>query len=622
MSPLPPDDGSHRRARYYRAARPARLWPVVVGCCLWLVLGFVALGVTAAGMALDDTLEKAAPNTDEARAARRTTTPVVPGQQVVNLLLIGSDVREEDAGSNGLSDTLLLVRMDQRNQFISMLSIPRDLVVNIPNHGRAKINAAYSQSTATAIETVKQLVKQDINYYVRVDFQAFFTIVQELGGVWVDVDRHYFNENRGTEATNFAPVDIEPGYQRLNGNDALDYVRFRHYDSTAHRAARQQTFLTELKRQLDDAGPFQNFATVRKVLGNGVEWDITNRGEFLRLLNLALTVPKDRTYRAEIPTSLGMDDVLGSIQYAAESDVQDAVSEWLSPEFVQSRTAPKRRVPPPAELSVSVLNGNGRLLAAEKMATALSDLKYVASVGGNAEDFEYLHSTVYWAPGMKDAGTRLRNQIGGDARIAPLSAQQAGGHDLVVAVGADFDGALNPARPRPQQNAPEPADVVHSTALVDEIRAAQREAGFRLMVPTAFARGSDVRIVRVYETGRGGTGGHPAVKVVVKMPNANGEYWGVMMTTDPDPPILRGETGVDRFGTPREYRTYYEGRNLQRVAFTQNGVTYWISNTLQSGLNPKTMEEIATSMRPLSNVRLPRNATDTAVPVQTDGRTQ
>lgn len=613
----PPD----REARYYRVRRRRRVWPAVVGWAVWLVLGFVALGMAAASLAIEDTLGRAAPDTPEAQEARRTTTPVLPGQQVVNMLLIGSDVRKEDQGSNGLSDTLLLVRMDQRNQFISMLSIPRDLVVNIPNYGRAKINAAYTQSTATAIQTVKELIDQPINYYVRVDFQAFFTIVQELGGVYVDVDRHYFNENTGTQSTNFAPVDIEPGYQRLNGNDALDYVRFRHYDSTAHRAARQQTFLTELKRQMDDAGPFKNFATVRKVLGNGVEMDITNAREFLSLLELALSVPKDRTSRLEIPTSLGMDDTLGSIQIASETDVEEAVSQWLSPDFEQSRSVPKARVPAPSELTVSVLNGNGRLLAAEKMAVKLAELDYKASVGGNAEDFEFPATTVYWAPGMKPAATRLRNQIGGDTRIAALSAAQAGGNHLAVAVGHDFTGRLAPSRPQPQREV-EPADVVYSTSMVDEIRDAQRQARFRLMVPTAFATGSDVRIVRTYRIGRGGQEGARAVKVVVKMPNANGEYWGVMMTTETDPPILRGETGVDDFGTNRQYRTYYEGRNLQRIAFTQNGVTYWISNTLQSGLNAKTMEAIATSMRPLSNVRLPRGATDTDIPVQTDGRTE
>jgi len=84
------------------------------------------------------------------------------------------------------------------------------------------------------------------------------------------------------------------------------------------------------------------------------------------------------------------------------------------------------------------------------------------------------------------------------------------------------------------------------------------------------------------------------------MPQYPGEYWGIMMTTERNPVVLAGETGTDDFGTKRSYRTYYEGRNLQRVAFTENGVTYWVSNTLKSCLSAKTMEEIVKSMRPLA----------------------
>ncbi len=584
---------------------------------LWLLLGLLAVGVTAGGMAIDDTLEKAAPDTADAKAARRTTSPVLPGQEVVNVLLIGSDVR--DGETNGRSDTLLLVRMDKRNQFISMLSIPRDLLVNIPGHGQAKINAAYSYSTATAIDTVKQLTGQPINYYVRVDFQAFATVVNELGGVFIDVDRHYHNVNSGG-ASNFAPIDIEAGYQKLNGNDALDYVRFRHYDSTYHRSARQQTFLSELKRQLQDAGPFKNFATVRKVLGKGIEMDITDRRTFTGLLNLALTVPKDRMVRLEIEGADASDPTLGSIQIATPEEIDNKVAEWLSPQFEASKSAPKAKVPAPAQLHVTVLNGNGRLLAAESMGELLAAKRYNVHVGGNAEDFEYPTTTVFWTPGMQDAAKRLRNQIGGDTRIAALGRKASGNNDLAVVVGHDFTGELNPKRAAPTAERA-PADVVNTTSLVAPLRDVQREAGFRVMVPTKVPRGSEIKIVRSYRTGIRGKSGAPAVKVVAKMPNQAGEYWGITMTTTEEPGILEGETGTERWGTKRTFRTYYDGRNLQRVAFRENGVTYWVSNTLQSQLSAKTMEEIIKSMRPLGKAKLAKNVSATDIPVQTEGST-
>lgn len=601
--------------------RRRRIWPAVVGWSLWLILGFAALGMAAAGMAIDDTLDKAAPNTAEAKAAREATAPVLPGQDVVNILLIGSDVRPEDGSSNGRSDTLLLVRMDQRNQFISMLSIPRDLVVDIPGYGRAKINEAYSRSTKTAIDTVSHLTGQEINFYARVDFQAFAGIVNGLGGVFIDVDRHYFNENTGG-ASNFAPIDIQAGYQKLNGNDALDYVRFRHYDDTYHRTARQQLFLTELKRQLKDAGPFKNFATVRKELGKGIEMNITDSKMFLRLLNLAVSAPKDRMVRFEIQGVDQSDAQLGSIQVASQESIDNTVAEWLDPEFERGTGVPKKKVPPPDELMVSVLNGNGRLLSAESMAELLAAKRYNVHVGGNAQDFEYGANAVYFAPGLKDAATRLRNQIGGETRVAALSAKDSGGNDLVVAVGAEFTGELQTRAPAPKRQR-DPADVVDTTSLVQPLKDIQRKAGFTLMAPTKMARGSEVRIVRAYTTGIRGNGGAPAVKVVVKMPNLGaGEYWGIEMTTTPEPGILEGETGTEKWGSKRQYRTYYDGRKLQRVAFTENGVTYWVSNTLMAKMSAKTMEEIITSMRPLNRAKLPKKATATDIPVETDGRTE
>ena len=87
-----------------------------------------------------------------------------------------------------------------------------------------------------------------------VDFTGFAKLVDEVGGVYLDIDRRYYNKNIGTLATNFADIDLQPGYQRLDGTDALSHVRYRHTDSDYARIARQQQFLSELKRQTKDSG--------------------------------------------------------------------------------------------------------------------------------------------------------------------------------------------------------------------------------------------------------------------------------------------------------------------------------------------------------------------------------
>jgi hypothetical protein len=100
------------------------------------------------------------------------------------------------------------------------------------------------------VKTVKQLFVKageplKINHIVQVDFGGFRKVVNYIGGVYVDVDRHYFNDNSNGE--NYATINVEPGYQKLKGKDALDYVRYRHGDNDLVRAARQQDFLRQLR---------------------------------------------------------------------------------------------------------------------------------------------------------------------------------------------------------------------------------------------------------------------------------------------------------------------------------------------------------------------------------------
>ena len=173
--------------------------------------------------------------------------PVVePSPSAMNLLVIGSDSRSKDASSGGRSDTLIIVHVDPEENYLSVLSLPRDLRVDIPGHGMGKLNTAFAfGGPALAIKTIEQTTGVDINHYLEVGFQAFSDIVDSLGGVYVDVDKRYYNPDYYYE-----PIDLYPGYQLLDGTDALDYVRFRHdRNMDFGRMERQQRFMTALREQ-------------------------------------------------------------------------------------------------------------------------------------------------------------------------------------------------------------------------------------------------------------------------------------------------------------------------------------------------------------------------------------
>jgi LCP family protein required for cell wall assembly len=613
MSTVP--EAPHRTARYYRIPHRRRLWVWIVVWALWALIGIGTAVYVGGYIKLNDTLESFAPDTADARAARAATVPVLPGQPK-NILLIGTDTRPGE-GDRGRSDTLILVRLDQKQNFISMLSFPRDLWVDIPGHGVGKINEAYSYSTRTVIDTVKQLTGQPVNYYMIVGFQGFSKLVDVEGGVWIDVDRRYYNKNIGTAATNFSNIDIQPGYQRLNGTDALAYVRYRHTDSTYYRDARQQLFLSELKRQTKDLGNLTNLPALLSALKGNIVTDLTSTKTFVSVLQFALQIPDDRIARASIQGTDGMTSAGASIQEATPAAIAQAVSQWENPEFQQSSGS--KKVVDPSKVRVTVLNGSGRLLAAEDVASQLATRRWNASVGGNANAFDNPVSAVYYAPGFQDAARKVQTLMGPSATLGSLTAKEARGNEVVVVTGEDWTGRLS--KPPSAAETRPPAETIDTTSLVAPIRATRSLVpGTKVMVPMKVATGSSVRIIRTYRVGDEQTG-PTALKIVLAVYEGGApKYWGIEETALKNPPILNGQTGIIDSGG-RRYYTYYDGRNLQRIAFTQGGTTYWISNTLQNDLSAKTLEEIAKSMRPLNQARLKKGRTDTAISVETAGST-
>ena len=145
---------------------------------------------------------------------------------------------------------------------------------------------------------------EPVNYYVIIDFTGFQKLVDEVGGVYIDVDRRYYNKQDGTAAHNYDEIDLQPGYQKLNGADALDFVRYRHTDSDYARIARQQMFLSELKRQTKQLGNLTKPTALRKIFAENIETNLTNVPKFL-------SHPGARAHGAEGPDRAGLDPGLG-----------------------------------------------------------------------------------------------------------------------------------------------------------------------------------------------------------------------------------------------------------------------------------------------------------------------
>jgi polyisoprenyl-teichoic acid--peptidoglycan teichoic acid transferase len=225
----------------------------------------------------------------ELRLKGDTLATTDPGKPQT-LMILGSDRRPknnvEGAAGGGRSDTIMLVRLDPGKKATAIMSLPRDLKVEIPGHGTDKINAAYELGgPQLTLDTVKQVTGLAINHVINVHFNGFWRAVNAVGCVYVDVDRRYYNDS-----AEYSYINVQPGYQRLCGTKALQYVRFRHEDTDIVRAARQQDFLRQAKQQITASTLFDNKDRLMTIFGRNTSTDarLRSRTEVLRLLKLTL----------------------------------------------------------------------------------------------------------------------------------------------------------------------------------------------------------------------------------------------------------------------------------------------------------------------------------------------
>jgi LCP family protein required for cell wall assembly len=287
-------------------------------------------------------------------------TPAEAGKPQT-IMVLGTDERlgaDAALGEKPRSDTIILARLDANKEAISLMSIPRDFKVKIPGYSLAdKINAAFANGGAQlAVKTVKQLLSRPgepfrINHVIQVDFLGFRDLVDYVGCVYIDIDQDYFNDIGGPGG--YATIDINPGYQKLCGNDALDYVRYRHTDSDLVRGARQQDFIRQMLRQpgVRKRLSFGKREQLARLAGRYTNTDKSLRQtkQLLSLLKLGLAVA-DKPIQ-EVPFGDGRITEDGPAYLTASQDaINDTVDQFLNPRTAADRAgedasdaAPRKR---------------------------------------------------------------------------------------------------------------------------------------------------------------------------------------------------------------------------------------------------------------------------------------
>jgi polyisoprenyl-teichoic acid--peptidoglycan teichoic acid transferase len=272
------------------------------------------------------------------------------------IMVIGSDKRastsrdvQRGVTGGARSDTVILIRLDPSRKATALLSLPRDLKVKIPGHGTDRLNAAFSiGGPRLTLRTVKELTGLRINHVINVDFGGFREAVDAIGCVFVDIDRRYFNDNTGP-GEDYATIDVQPGYQRLCGRKALDYVRYRHEDNDLVRAARQQEFLRQAKQQVGLGQLIEDRERLLQIFGDYTESDIRSNRAIARLLNLAIAAAqypiREVHFRGEITSGSAATNT-PSYVVARRAVVQRITREFLGvtgTKGPRGQAAPRRR---------------------------------------------------------------------------------------------------------------------------------------------------------------------------------------------------------------------------------------------------------------------------------------
>ena len=254
---------------------------------LFLTILIIILGISGAfAIYIWNLFARISPGSEEARKIRSNFK--INWSDRVNILIVGCDVRK---GLNlGIrSDTMILVNIDFKDKKIRLLSIPRDTRVSIPGHRtfdkiNSTINPAYWEDggVSLTLKTLEDLLGVPIKLYIKIDFEGFKKIIDAIGGVkyCVEKDMYYYDQTDGTL------INLKKGEQLLDGDKALQYVRFRNdeqgdfvRDSDGKvygRVSRQMNFIRTVALKLSENRNILQMNNILNIVTRYIETNISS----------------------------------------------------------------------------------------------------------------------------------------------------------------------------------------------------------------------------------------------------------------------------------------------------------------------------------------------------------
>lgn len=222
------------------------------GCLFYLILFCIVIGVAFAALWMVRAHNAPTP-IDQIPESERAAVAMERERSNVYLLLAGTDQRADEASR---SDTIMYAALRPVDRKIEMVSIPRDSLVEIPGVGEDKINASLAYGGVELLqETVENLVDNPVDHTVLINFESFADIIDAMGGIRINVEEDMYLPEEG--------IDLKAGEQKLDGHDALAFVRWRG-DGTGDigRMERQSEFMQALSEKVRHLTPWRAAMTL------------------------------------------------------------------------------------------------------------------------------------------------------------------------------------------------------------------------------------------------------------------------------------------------------------------------------------------------------------------------
>lgn len=370
----------------------------------------------------------------------------------MNVLILG--IGGEGHEGSQLADTIVVASFKPSTKQATLFSIPRDFIVDIPNYGFRKINHANAfgeeagprgSGAELTSSILSNVLSAPIHYFVRVDFSGFEDVINDLGGIDVDVERAFVDYEYPTEDFGYQTIRFAAGRQRFDGATALKYVRSRHgtnnEGSDFARSRRQQKVIVAVKERAFSLETILNpsrITSALETLGEHIQtsfapWELLRLAQLVKDVNTDAVINRslDTTPEGLLVSSVGIDGAY--ILEPRNKDYSEIRLAFANLFETASAQAPAR---------VEIQNGTQLAGLAARTAETLAPLPVTITRVRNADRRDYERTVVYDLTDGEYAAvaTELKSRLGADV-VTPLL--QAAGSGTIGLGNTDINASIS-----------------------------------------------------------------------------------------------------------------------------------------------------------------------------------